>query len=213
MTPTPSPSLLVEQIPTVAAAPWWGVPVVAGSFLLLGGVLTFLFTRWNERAKYERDRNREDTKELVEFGAQLVNAGNAARDLAMLGIGRSAAEFAPMVAKQGVKLMDDYQLAMTRFRLVYPAGMDDVLKEHATKTIAMLIPPYSDAGQEASVHEQRKATSRLVNALRALQGHSPIPNDLGGESTLVADALQAMDILIEEIRSESNAGKHGKRVP
>lgn len=36
-------------------APWWGVPVIAGSFLLLGAVLGFFFNRANDRSRAKRE--------------------------------------------------------------------------------------------------------------------------------------------------------------
>ncbi|WP_159879297.1 hypothetical protein [Plantibacter sp. T3] len=203
MTPTPTPSPIVEQITAVAAAPWWGVPVTAGVFLLLGGVLTFLFTRWNESTKYKREKQREDIKELVELGAQLVNVGNAVRDFAAKGIGRPTAVFAPMVATEGTKLMDDFQLVLSRFRLVYPNSMHEVLTTYLKTTIVTLLPPYADAGQEWAIHEQKKASARLVDALRALQGHQAISADVEEVSTVVADATRAMAVLNEEIENET----------
>ncbi|AKV87172.1 hypothetical protein AKG07_13700 [Microbacterium sp. CGR1] len=42
----------------VSAAPWWGVPVIAGGFLILGAVLGFLLNRLqdNRRAKREHEQ-------------------------------------------------------------------------------------------------------------------------------------------------------------
>ncbi|WP_146085489.1 hypothetical protein [Rathayibacter sp. AY1C4] len=39
----------------MTGAPWWGVPVVAGSFLILGAILGFVFNRINEGAKALRE--------------------------------------------------------------------------------------------------------------------------------------------------------------
>ena len=40
---------------TAVAAPWWGVPVVAGTFLIVGAVLGFFFNRANENRKTARE--------------------------------------------------------------------------------------------------------------------------------------------------------------
>lgn len=39
----------------VSTAPWWGVPVIAGSFLLLGAVLGFFFNRANDKSRAKRE--------------------------------------------------------------------------------------------------------------------------------------------------------------
>jgi len=53
--PTPSPSPLLVELVGQAGPPWWGVPVLAGIFLLLGGFLGFLFNRINEDRKAKRE--------------------------------------------------------------------------------------------------------------------------------------------------------------
>lgn len=40
------------------ASPWWGVPVIAGAFLLFGGLLTFLYTSLLERRRVNRELRR-----------------------------------------------------------------------------------------------------------------------------------------------------------
>lgn len=201
MTPSPAPSPIVEQISAVAAAPWWGVPVTAGVFLLLGGVLTFLFTRWNDRTKYERERKREDVKELVELGAQLIAAGTKVREFAMLGLTRPVSEFAQMVADQGRPLMDNFGLAASRFRLIQPNEMNKVSGEYILRAAVMMLPPYAKDGQEWAVQEHTKASIALTDALRAVQGHSVVPAE-HKDHDLVKNAGKAMEVLADEIKQE-----------
>lgn len=42
----------------ISAAPWWGVPVVAGAFLVIGGGLSFLSTYASDRRRANNDRQR-----------------------------------------------------------------------------------------------------------------------------------------------------------
>lgn len=37
--------------PAIQTAPWWGVPTVAGLFLIIGGVLSFLSTNLSDKRK------------------------------------------------------------------------------------------------------------------------------------------------------------------
>ncbi len=41
-----------------ATAPWWGVPTVAGCFLIIGGMLSFLSTYFSDKRKAKQDVDR-----------------------------------------------------------------------------------------------------------------------------------------------------------
>lgn len=49
-----------------ATAPWWGVPVVAGSFLIVGALLGFWFNRLQDERKAKRDRAYQWDQKLLE---------------------------------------------------------------------------------------------------------------------------------------------------
>lgn len=40
-------------------APWYGVPIIAGLFLIVGGLLSFAYAYSNENRKHERDLQRQ----------------------------------------------------------------------------------------------------------------------------------------------------------
>lgn len=50
--------------PTTASAPWWGVPVIAGIFLLSGALIAFLSTAASDRRKLAREDRRQWDKEI-----------------------------------------------------------------------------------------------------------------------------------------------------
>lgn len=189
-----------------ATAPWWGVPVVAGTFLVLGGVLSFLFTRWNDSAKYERERSHQRVKELVELGAQVTTAATAVREIALLGLRRSLNEFAPIIAAKGRPAIDELTLTVNRFRLRQPLSMNKETAEYLTYTMALLIPPFGKAGQEYALHEQMKASVAFTNALRKLQGEEPFEIPMG-ESTLRANAETSTALFMEELLEEARAAE------
>lgn len=62
-----------------AASPWWGVPIVAGCFLIIGGLLSAMYVRMNDRRKLlEEDRRKWDS-ELLEVAVKtLAAAGDVA---------------------------------------------------------------------------------------------------------------------------------------
>jgi hypothetical protein len=61
----------------VESAPWWGVPVVAGAFLLIGGLLTFLFNFALDRARARRESRQRWDGALLEAGAELLQTAQA----------------------------------------------------------------------------------------------------------------------------------------
>jgi hypothetical protein len=66
--PSPAPA------PTTTSAPWWGVPVVAGCFLLIGALIAFLSTAASDRRKLAREDRRQWDKEIRD--AYIDIAGN-----------------------------------------------------------------------------------------------------------------------------------------
>jgi hypothetical protein len=73
-TPQPSPSpILVELATSQASAPWWGVPVVAGLFLIIGAILGYIFNRANERRRELREDKRRFDEKILELSISLVS--------------------------------------------------------------------------------------------------------------------------------------------
>lgn len=62
-------------------APWWGVPVVAGVFLLLGGVLGFWFNRVNEDRKEKAALSTRFLDQLLEVCAEQSGRTNEITNL------------------------------------------------------------------------------------------------------------------------------------
>lgn len=63
LSPT-SPAPAPVPTPTTASAPWWGVPVIAGIFLLSGALIAFLSTAASDRRKLAREDRRQWDKEI-----------------------------------------------------------------------------------------------------------------------------------------------------
>lgn len=86
-TPTPLPTpepMLVEIVGGGGgdAAPWWGVPVIAGGFLVVGAVLGFFFNRWNEDRKAKREDARRWHDEVRTLAAQIILSARAGEQAA-----------------------------------------------------------------------------------------------------------------------------------
>lgn len=187
-------------------APWWGVPAIAGGFLLLGGFLSFLFARWNESTKHERENKQEQVRQLVELGAQVTIAGNKLREIGQLSLTRSLKAFEPILLEKGGPALDEFTLAMARFRLVQPVSMNEETQNLVRYTVMLLIPPFAVQGQERTISEQRKATRDFTNALRVFQGHEPF-EELDGDTTLLDKAERVLKVRADELKDDEVKSK------
>ncbi|MFJ9780146.1 hypothetical protein ACIRSS_11220 [Amycolatopsis sp. NPDC101161] len=59
---SPVPAALAPAAP--GSAPWWGVPVIAGGFLLAGAVIAFLATSLSDRRRLNREDRRQWDRDI-----------------------------------------------------------------------------------------------------------------------------------------------------
>jgi len=210
--PRPSISPLVEAAASAGAAPWWGVAVVAGSFLLLGGFLTFLFTRSNEDRKADRERRAMWEADVLERGVELLVAGEKMRDLGLMTLPRGATEAANIVAKRGMATVEAVNTAARRFMLVMPNSLEATFKAYMSWTMLLVLPPFQREGQLHALDEQLKANRELVAALRALRNLPPLNGGAVDHSWIPEAANRSLATLRDEMtreEAERNIGDSG----
>ncbi|GAA3322642.1 hypothetical protein [Paeniglutamicibacter sulfureus] len=85
--PTIYTSLASAAAETTATAPWWGVPIIAGGFLLIGASLAFLSTLASDKRKAKRDKDERimiDTRtvglEYLDAATELANVIRTQQD-------------------------------------------------------------------------------------------------------------------------------------
>jgi hypothetical protein len=66
--------------PTAASAPWWGVPVIAGCFLLTGALVAFLSTAASDHRKLAREDRRQWDKEIRDSYLEIAKNVNEIAD-------------------------------------------------------------------------------------------------------------------------------------
>lgn len=57
----------------LTTAPWWGVPLIAGAFLVIGALLTYVLTNLNDRRKEQREDSQKWHDQLRSEAAQLIS--------------------------------------------------------------------------------------------------------------------------------------------
>lgn len=72
-TPTPTP-LVIEIVGNDHGTPWFGVPLVAGVFLVVGALLGFWFNWLLDGRKARRDQSRQWDADIREFGSKALGA-------------------------------------------------------------------------------------------------------------------------------------------
>lgn len=74
---TPSPSPIPEVVALLSesdhGAPWWGVPVVAGGFLLLGGVVGYFFNRLQDDRRVRREKAERWDQDLLNYASNAMS--------------------------------------------------------------------------------------------------------------------------------------------
>ena len=144
----------------VAPPPWWGVPVIAGSFLILGAVLGFLFNRANDKRKAKL--------EAAVRWHELVRTLSAA-------VFAHAAQIKEL-ARENAELYDEGFDDSVSFKARVSRALWNeqiMLREKASEISIIVPPPFTKALSEyvflvsSSIDEDKEAAS---DALRRLPG-------------------------------------------
>lgn len=205
-TPTPTPTatpILIEIVGVVGATPWWGVPVIAGLFLLTGGFLTFLFTRSNDARKAAREQAATWSEDLLDRGARLLDAADTVRSLGLLSLNRTSSQFAQLVSTSGKVAAEAIVVSSRRVALVMPPEWQDDLNELVVWTMMIVTPPFQNEGQLFALQKQLEATRTFESRLRKLRRLAPLRRGDSDHSWLPEMAEKSMATLAEEIERES----------
>lgn len=62
---------------------WWGVPVIAGGFLVLGAVLGYWFNRLQDERKFKRDSNHRWDEDVLQHTSEVIALSDAFKDEAV----------------------------------------------------------------------------------------------------------------------------------
>ncbi|MBO1902450.1 hypothetical protein J4H92_10870 [Leucobacter weissii] len=147
--------------------------MIAGAFLLLGGFLTFIFTRLNDNRKAQRERDAVWTREVIDRGAKLLECGDKVRDLGLISLNRDISECLVLISEEGGSLLEELRLSARRFSLVMPDSFGPDFKDYMAWSTALLIPPFQQKGQLLALQHQAQASQRIINRIREVNG---LPN-------------------------------------
>jgi hypothetical protein len=174
VTPTPTPTpLLIEIASGGESAPWWGVPAIAGAFLLIGGFLTYLYARHTERTKADRVRTDKLHEDVNATGLLMLAAGAKVRDLGLLTLRRSPTESMVLIVKNK-STIEEFNVAARRFSITMPPDFQEHFTKYVGSTSMLAVPPYQHPGQVLMLNHQATAERHLITGLRALRKLKPL---------------------------------------
>jgi hypothetical protein len=168
MIPSPTPSPVLVEVVAAMPAPWRGVPVVAGGFLLLGGVLGFFFNRLQDNRKAKReDRQRWDERIIDLSASVLDSADRQARSAQQIMriLTRDSPQPTELHERQEEEAMRELARHTSTLRLMVTT---DMAAEVAAINLRSLELHHADrVGRDAEVFALMKAGDALLEKVRA----------------------------------------------
>lgn len=181
-----SPSPFPAHVPAAAAAssaPWWGVPVVAGGFLIIGAILGFYFNRLQDKHRADREKLQRWDQNVLDHTSRVVllterfitethEHETAVQVMALAGV-------AQMQAGQDIdspfphvptleQLMDTYETLtseLTSLRLIATSSIRDVAQT-VKDEVWQLLMMTDRADIRAQEPKLRESVSSLETAVR-----------------------------------------------
>lgn len=80
-TPVPSPTIYVQLSGGGEGAPWFGVPLIAGGFLVLGTVLGYILNRLQDKRRARQDLEVRYLDQRLEASSTVLREATWVRDL------------------------------------------------------------------------------------------------------------------------------------
>lgn len=161
----------------VEASPWWGTPVIAGGFLIIGALITFGLNLLGESRRDRRARDAANENAMLETATRLLHVGRLVNNLALRMRHRPADRATALFAKEGYPLVEDFQRHMGTFTLLSPASIDAVFKKYAASTLALHTSLLKRDLVLHLVNHQARAQADFTDALRKRRGLGPLPRD------------------------------------
>ena len=126
MSPSPSPSALLVEMVGGSSAPWWGVPVIAGGFLILGAALGFLFNWLIENRKAKAALRTRFVDQTLGFSSKVLSdASELRRHSLYLGASLGAEEHVKNRASEQAQRLA-YEEEMVRRTDLIIAGLSSL---------------------------------------------------------------------------------------
>ncbi|MDR6794732.1 hypothetical protein J2X12_004120 [Pseudarthrobacter oxydans] len=175
MPPTPPPVII--NMPDTGA-PWWGVPLLAGLFVIIGALVTFISTKASDKRKAKREDKVRVATESTESASTFMEQAARIEKAVAQQLTLSHVKFQGDYMNDIAALLEELDTAWTKFELVADKELLQPGKDLFAATIAMALP---DLTEESTSHfrgEYHRKHLALVNALRVMNGVDPIEREI-----------------------------------
>lgn len=211
MSPTPPPVII--NMPDTGA-PWWGVPLLAGLFVIIGALVTFISTKASDKRRARREDKVRIATESTESASKLLEeAGRIEKAVAQQQT-LSHAKFQGDYLNDIATLLEDLDTAWTKFELVADKELIQPGKDLFAATIAMALPDLSEESTSRFRGEYQRKHHALVNALRVMNGVEPIERVIPDPPTRTESMAKygeyiraAAEVMVEEARTNPPRAK------
>jgi hypothetical protein len=173
----------------LTTAPWWGVPVIAGGFLVVGAFLGFLFTRANDKRREKRLHHEAVAKETMDIAAEYIVFNQKFEMLAQRGLTVSIGEFLPILVDQSGPLIEQHNVFFTRLRLVMPDHLEKDLQAYSAATVFLVTPPFEPDIIRKKLDHQNRTGAAFIAALREVRGLAPLKHHVRAGGQLKKEEL------------------------
>ncbi|MDQ0869042.1 hypothetical protein QFZ70_001515 [Arthrobacter sp. V1I9] len=167
MLATPPPVII--NMPDTGA-PWWGVPLMAGVFLLIGAVIAFLSTRASDNRKAKRDKEERIMIDMRTVGLEYLEA---ATHLAEVVKGQQT-EHRALEPNDYLQAIHDALIDLReKWRKFELFAREDAMKTGQglfNSCLVLMIPFGEEEDIAASIRDFENEKLAFINTLRAASG-------------------------------------------
>lgn len=174
------------------SAPWWGVPLIAGGFLLLGGVLGFLLNRVQDRARTRRedalrwhDDVRRHAAEMIDAALALSWSISRVRHLDQIAADPERADDHERAARLADEEADTVTMSVNRMRAAAAAFIiiaPDEMFQSAVDLGAAAYDVLNDADEPGATGVCDRYNSLMLAFIRAVRAYLGLTIPLPGET-------------------------------
>ena len=185
MNPTPGPTPILIQVVGVEGAPWWGVPAIAGGFLVLGALLGFWFNKIQDDRKAKRELAARYMDQRLEHCSALLESARVVDDLLRSGICPSEAPEYPRASEKvsdaRVVIREAGRRAMGSYSAITLIAPEELRTPARVLVVRMMVGRILNTASEA--REAHKALSGSIKRFEAAgrkhfgADESPTPPD------------------------------------
>lgn len=182
---------------------WWVVPVLAGSFVIVGALIAFFSTRASDSRKAKRDREQRIMIETRESGLEFMHAVSAIVSLVKLQRTKSGRKPVEVYLAKLSDAMTDLEEKWHHFEL---HAAEDALESGRMllkATLALMIPAQDAEGTSRDFGTVSRSRHDFVNVLRKASGvkeiHKNIPDPIA-RNKFVEENSEALARIYERLK-------------